>query len=200
MKRIILLLLAAITLLNNLNAEIKNNKKTFSNEYPVITKATAFTAFIIGSGAALKFLSKEIKRLVLDSTREFREHLNRDKEKLEQHLAKLVNDFAKQALAFKNELNLSSDIPTCYDVLGLPDTATKEAITKSYRTLSNKYHPDKSEIKPIERTTELFKLIVEAKDLAMQDLAHRNKPNSSNHKNKSENPKNKPNKTVLQLN
>ncbi|KAM9985246.1 hypothetical protein ACTFIZ_008795 [Dictyostelium cf. discoideum] len=49
--------------------------------------------------------------------------------------------------------------PTFYDLFGLPQTATKSEIKKSYYDLAKKYHPDKNKD---ENAAELFKIISEA--------------------------------------
>lgn len=54
-----------------------------------------------------------------------------------------VSDVEDENIHFEEE-NLS-DLNDYYKVLGVPQSANKADITKSYRALAKKYHPDKTD-------------------------------------------------------
>lgn len=173
MKKIIITIVLSLGMILHTKAENQHTKETFSNEHASLKRAFGYNIFIISSVIALKILTPKIKPIIIALTSNYREELKRLKEQLQNHLTELVSEFSKNALVFKNELTLSSDEPTCYDVLGLTNLATEIEIRKAHRKLSLKYHPDRSEIHPAERAHTLAQLINEARDLALQDLKNR---------------------------
>jgi len=68
---------------------------------------------------------------------------------------------AVKARAFKL-LNIQSNNPSDYAILGLPESASKAQIKKAYFTLSRAYHPDKYQGDDKPAATEAFRLASEA--------------------------------------
>lgn len=55
-----------------------------------------------------------------------------------------------------------------YEVLGLPNSASKDDVKKAYRKLAMKYHPDQNKDNP--KAAEIFRQITEAYDTLMDDI------------------------------
>jgi hypothetical protein len=64
----------------------------------------------------------------------------------------------------KDKLQKIKDAP--YKILGLKNTANKDEITKAYRKLARKYHPD---INKDQEAIQIFQAIVNAKDILLQN-------------------------------
>lgn len=80
--------------------------------------------------------------------------------------------FIPLALAFHGIEGIYCGVDNCYDVLGAKRESTKDEITRLYRSLAKKYHPDRflnSPKEEVDAATEKFRQVANAYEILKED-------------------------------